>query len=174
MVERYYRELLRFLSHRVKDLDTASDIAQESCLRVLALHGAGTAIADARGLLCQIARNLVIDSLRRSAVRARYIEPLGDSDGDEHAADAASQPEHALEASQRTQRLVAAIENLPPRCREAFVLHRFEGLGHAEIAARMGISRNMVEKHVIRAVLACRQQLAAWDDASPAPQQADD
>ncbi|WP_241014648.1 sigma-70 family RNA polymerase sigma factor [Burkholderia sp. Ac-20379] len=172
VVERYYRELLRFLSHRVRDLDTASDIAQESYLRVLALRGAGTVIDDARGLLYQTARNLVTDSFRRNAVRARHLEPL--DDGDAHAADAASQPEQALEASQRTQRLLAAIEGLPPRCREAFVLHRFEGLGHAEIAERMGISRNMVEKHVIRAVLACRQQLAAWDGSAPDTTQADD
>ncbi|MDR5836283.1 sigma-70 family RNA polymerase sigma factor [Caballeronia sp. LZ034LL] len=161
MVERYYRELLRFLSRRVKDTDTASDIAQESYARVLALHASGTAINDARGLLYRTARNLVIDTFRRASVRTQHVVELDDDH--EPLADPCTQPEHAWEASQRTRMLIGAIEALPPRCREAFMLHRFDGLSHLEIAARMGITRNMVEKHIIRAVLACRRELAAWD-----------
>ncbi|WP_342346196.1 sigma-70 family RNA polymerase sigma factor [Burkholderia perseverans] len=172
VVERYYRELLRFLSQRVKDIDTASDIAQESYLRVLTLRGSGTPISDPRGLLYRTARNLVIDSFRRAGVRDQHVQPL-DDDCD-RPADPSSQPENAFESSQRTDMLVAAIEALPPRCREAFVLHRFEGLSHLEIAARMGISRNMVEKHVIRGVLACRRQLAAWEGTADETQAAID
>jgi RNA polymerase sigma-70 factor (ECF subfamily) len=54
---------------------------------------------------------------------------------------------------------VAAIDALPPRCRDAFVLHVFEELPHAQIAARMGISVSMVEKHIARGMLSCRAQL---------------
>ncbi|WP_459906493.1 sigma-70 family RNA polymerase sigma factor [Caballeronia sp. HLA56] len=172
VVERYYHALLRFLSHRVKDADTALDIAQESYLRVLSLRESGAPISDPRGLLYQTARNLVIDSFRRAGVRAQHVRPLDDDD--DPAAHVSSQPEHACEASQRTTMLIAAIEALPPRCREAFVLHRFDGLGHAEIAERMGITRNMVEKHIIRGVLACRQRLAEWDGATSTLAPADD
>ena len=52
--------------------------------------------------------------------------------------------------------MVATIDALPPRCREAFILNRFEGLSHQEVADRMGISRNMVAQHVIRGVLVCK------------------
>lgn len=41
-----------------------------------------------------------------------------------------------------------AINNLPPRCREVFVLRRFHDLSPDDIAKRLGISRNMVEKHL--------------------------
>lgn len=164
MVERYYRELLRFLSRLVKDSDTASDIAQESYVRILSLRNSGTPISDPRGLLYRTARNLVIDTHRRATVRARSVEELEGMD--EPAADASNQPEQAWESSERAQVLLAAIEALPPRCREAFVLHKFDGLSHAEVADRMGISRNMVEKHIIRGVLACKQQLAAFDSVS--------
>lgn len=161
MVERYYRELVRFLSRLVNDGDTASDIAQESYVRVLSLRNAGTAISDPRGLLYRTARNLVIDTHRRATVRAHHVDELETID--EPVAPASCQPEAAWEASRRTAALVAAIDTLPPRCREAFVLHKFDGLSHAEVAARMGISRNMVEKHVMRGVLACRQRLAAFE-----------
>ncbi|MDE1179370.1 sigma-70 family RNA polymerase sigma factor [Paraburkholderia sp.] len=164
MVERYYRELLRFLSRLVRDSDIAYDIAQESYVRVLALRNAGTTISDPRGLLYRTARNLVIDTHRRATVRAHTIDELECID--EPAADASSQPEQQWESSRRAQALVAAIDALPPRCREAFVLHKFDGLSHSEVAERMRISRNMVEKHIIRALLTCRQRLAAFDSTT--------
>lgn len=163
VVERYYRELLGFLSRLVKDGDTASDIAQESYARVLSLRNAGTIISDPRGLLYRTARNLVIDTHRRATVRARNVDELECID--EPAADVSRQPEEVWESSRRTQALVAAIEALPPRCREAFVLHKFDGLSHGEVADRMQISRNMVEKHIIRGLLVCKQRLAAFDGA---------
>ena len=49
------------------------------------------------------------------------------------------------------------IEALPPRCREAFVLNRFEGLSHQEVAERMGISVRTVEMQLRIAMAAC------WD-----------
>jgi DNA-directed RNA polymerase specialized sigma24 family protein len=40
-----------------------------------------------------------------------------------------------------------------------FLLHKFEGLSHADIATRLGISKNMVEKHIIKALAHCRDRL---------------
>lgn len=62
-------------------------------------------------------------------------------------------------------RMLAVIRSLPRRRREAFVLHRFEGLSHAQIALRMNTSRRMVREHVRMAMLACRQ--SQW--AQPRP-----
>ena len=55
--------------------------------------------------------------------------------------------------------LIATIAELPGRCRQAFVLSVFEDRTHAQIAHEMGIPVNMVEKHIVRAMLACRQRL---------------
>ena len=40
------------------------------------------------------------------------------------------------------------LANLPPKCREAFALRKVEGLSQREVALRMGVSENTVEKHV--------------------------
>jgi RNA polymerase sigma factor (sigma-70 family) len=164
---RYYLELFNFCNRYLRDRALAQDIVQEVYARFAAFerHGAQP-VVEVRGLLYQIARNLLVDHHRQQIVRAH------DSDDVllEMPAPDADNPEVAYAATQRMRLLVAAIENLPPRCREAFVLHRIEGLPQAEVAQRMGISRNMVERHVMIAVAACRKRLRDTTEApEPAP-----
>jgi len=166
--ERYYSELLGFLArHMGGDRDAAADVAQETFARAWALQSEGrqgeasSAVQFPRALLYRIARNLVIDQHRQA--RHQSVESL---EGLEMHAPENLQPEVIHASRQRTTALLKAIEALPPRCREAFVLHKFDGLSHAEVAQQMGISRNMVEKHVIRAMLVCRSCLDGMDDAS--------
>lgn len=155
VLERYHRELLNFLTRQVRDRDTAADLAQESFVRALAVQSSGQAVLDMRALLYRTARNLVIDQHRRSEVRRH--DDLDALPEDQHP----SAPEHlqpdALLASQQAIRAhVSAIEALPPRCREAFVRHVFDEWSHAQIAQHMGISVSMVEKHIVRAMVACK------------------
>lgn len=67
--------------------------------------------------------------------------------------------EHLAEHRQRLTRLHDAIQELPPRQREAFVLHRVEGHTIEETAARMGIGTRMVVKHLGRAVAYCETRV---------------
>ncbi len=170
MLERYYRELLNFLHRQVSDRDTAADLAQESYARVLAVQHAGRNILDGRALLYRTARNLLVDQHRRAAVR-RHDDLDAIPEAEQPAAPPHLQPEDALVSRQVLRAYVGAIECLPPRCREAFVLHVFDELTHAQIARRMGISASMVEKHVVRGMLACKaceRSLKAQDEPGPA------
>ena len=65
----------------------------------------------------------------------------------------------AVEAKERVQLLQDAIAELPPKCRQVFLLHKFMELSHAEISGRLGISKNMVEKHVMKAMTHCRRRV---------------
>ncbi|MDZ7863435.1 sigma-70 family RNA polymerase sigma factor [Acidovorax sp.] len=156
MLERFYRELLNFLHRQVGDRDTAADLAQESYARVLSAQHTGQPVLDGRALLYRTARNLVIDQHRRAEVRSHDSLDLV-AEAQEPPAPHHLQPEEALASQQAVHGYVKVIENLPPRCREAFVLHIIDGLPQAEIAERMGISVSMVEKHVVRGTLACRR-----------------
>lgn len=51
-----------------------------------------------------------------------------------------------------TRRLRRAFAKLPPMTQEVFRLHRIEGLTYAEIAARLGIAAEVVERHVVDAL----------------------
>lgn len=155
VLERYHRELLNFLTRQVKDRDTAADMAQESYARVLTAQLGGQAVMDVRALLYRVARNLVIDQHRRAEVRSHDdLDTI--PEGMHPCAPAHCQPEEVLASQQVIRAYMAAIEALPPRCREAFVLYVFEELGHAQIAERMNISVSMVEKHVVRGMVACK------------------
>ena len=156
MLEHYHQELLNFLARQVNDRDLAADLVQESYARVLAAQASGKAITDARALLYRTARNLVIDQYRRAAVRRHdNIDTLADDQIP--AAPHHHHPEEALASLQVIRAYLATITGLPERCRQAFVLSVFEDLTHAQIAHQMGISVSMVEKHIVRAMVACRQ-----------------
>ena len=53
---------------------------------------------------------------------------------------------------QQLEALRQAIEALPPRCRQVFLLHRLHDMPQADVADALGISRNMVARHMMRAM----------------------
>jgi RNA polymerase sigma-70 factor (ECF subfamily) len=164
VLERYHREVLIFRTRKHSDREAAADLAQESCLRVLSAQSSGRAVMDMRALLYRTARNLLVDQLRRDGLRRHdSMDCLA-----EHQLPAAPrhlQPEEALASLQSVRGYLDTIEDLPPRCREAFTLYVFEELGHAQIAERMGISVSMVEKHVVRGMVACRLRARGLQEA---------
>ena len=169
VLERYYRELMNFCARMVKDRDAAADLVQESYARVLAVQRSGQVIPEPRALLHQTARHLMIDRSRRLKLREHEdIDHLVEAD--QPCSPPHLQPDAIYAHAQHARALIAAIEMLPPRCYEAFVLNRFEGLSHQEVADRMGISKNMVAQHVIRGALVCKACEDRLNDvASPSP-----
>jgi len=151
----YYKELLNFCARTLKDRDAAADLVQDAYTRFLGAQRSGAAIADPRALLFRTTRNLLTDQHRRAEIRSHQsLEALLEED--QPLAPRHLQPEEILAFSQYAQAIHGAIESLPPRCRQAFLLNRFDGLSHQEVADSMGISRNMVAQHVIRGVLVCK------------------
>ena len=61
----------------------------------------------------------------------------------------ASPADSVVDARQRLDRIIEAVNQLPPPAREAFRLHKLEGLSHAETAAAMNLSRSSVEKYIM-------------------------
>jgi RNA polymerase sigma factor (sigma-70 family) len=147
-------ELQSYFVRRLGNVDLAAEFAQETFLRF-----SGTSYSaegeDARAIIFGIARNLVRDHSRRQRRQAEWgfqeACPFEPELVDEFSVGDAS-PEHALTAQQDLERVVAAIQALPPRCRQVFTLHRLHGRSHKEIARELGITRSMVEKHIMEAV----------------------
>ncbi|MGC6386887.1 RNA polymerase sigma factor [Ewingella sp. S1.OA.A_B6] len=155
--EKYYTELYRFINRKLRDREHAQDMAQETFIRALTVT---QPIRSHRSLLYRIARNLLVDHYRRPALSSNDVSE--DTDAEHFAAPSYLQPYELIEENQYTELMTKTIETLPPRCREAFILHRFDGLSQKDVASHMGISINMVEKHIIRAMMACRNSNDIW------------
>jgi len=107
------------------------------------------------------ARNLLIDRVRREQVVP--IEAMADLEGLGVAVDVPG-ADRIVIARDALRRLQGALDKLPPRCREAVVLRRVEGLSRREIAARMGISEKTVAEHITNGMYALADLL--FDDSS--------
>lgn len=165
VITHYYRELLNFCLRKVRDPHTAADLAQESYARVLTMEQAGQTVLEPRALLKKVALHLKIDMDRRAASR-RHDDLDTLAEADDPPSPSHLQPEQAYAASQAADAYIAAIEQLPERCREAFSMYVFDELPNKEIARRMGISLSMVNQYISRGKLACAACRAAIEENS--------
>lgn len=154
LFERNKRGLLDYLTRKV-GREAAPDLLQDAFVRVLR-HDKIDTIVDPGAFLHTTALNLTRDFSRRRETEAKYLVP-GAFDDDHPARDAP--PDEQLDAKQKARCLLAAVEALPPKCRQVFIMRRFEDLSQDEISDRLGISRNMVEKHLRLALERCRAAL---------------
>jgi RNA polymerase sigma factor (sigma-70 family) len=155
------RNLVHFIQARLGGPVTdANEVAQEAYVRLLQLENTG-AVSFLRAYLYRIAANLVMDRL---SAQRRHPEESVEATGQlEQIADP-FEVERTVLAADQYQQLLACLRELPPKCREAFVLHRMRQQSTEEVARRMGISERMVRKHVARALIYCRYRL---DGESP-------
>ena len=140
--------LMEFLQHNWRNSSDLTDFRQDIYVRVY--QAAQKQIPDhPRQFLFTTARNLLIDRVRHEQVIP--IEAAADLEALEIAVDAPA-PDRTLMARDELRRVQAALDRLPPRCREAIVLGRVEGLSRREIALRMGIAESAVAQYLARGI----------------------
>jgi RNA polymerase sigma-70 factor (ECF subfamily) len=149
-VERIFREhndaLVRFIAARLGSKQEASEVAQEAYVKVLSLDRL-EAVSYLRAFLFKTAANLATDRLRARSRRGFIVQ----AGGREKAVFELS-PERELDGQQTLERLREAINELPTKCREAFLLYRLEELSCEEVAARLGLQERMVWRYIARAL----------------------
>ncbi len=159
-MENYYRELMGFLSARLGNAQAAEDVVHDAYVRVLE-RASAEPLEQPRAFLYRTALNLVIDGHRRST--SRQVEPLEVLDTEERFF--SPSPQVLMDHGQRLEMMQRALAELPVACRECFLLRKIEGLSHPEIAERLGMSRSVVEKHIVNAMKHCRIRIRQWDNA---------
>ena len=140
----YYRPLCLYALHYVGDLSVAEDVVQECFLRLLEYEEQGGEVREYKTWLYRAVRNASIDHLRRTTKAVGEISP---SDVEGLITD-----EEAQERSLHEAELWTAIDALPARCREIFLLSKRDNLTYREIAARLNISEKTVEHQVSKAL----------------------
>jgi len=149
-----HRNALRaLLLRQLGDEEEASDVLQELYLHIASNPQNGRFIAEPLGYLRRMARNLSIDRLRARGRQSKFSVKQGFlTEG--KACDEADNltPERVALARERLQIMQDVLDGLPEDCRTAFLLSRCDGLTYDEIGEHLGVSRNMVKKHLVRAL----------------------
>lgn len=149
----YYDELVGVWSRRTGNRHDAEDAAHDAIERLLKADA--SVALKARAYLFQAAGHRLIDRWRRQG-RAEHI-PLDDLDEADRLV--LEDPDAPVRAARLADDLAKVLAELPLKCREAFVLNRIEGWTQAEVAAHMGLSKNMIERYVMRAIEHVRDRL---------------
>ncbi|MFC4312417.1 RNA polymerase sigma factor [Steroidobacter flavus] len=154
--EQHYDQLIAHVRRKVGCAAAAADIVQETYVR-LRSSALPAAVENPRAFIYRVATNLAINHIQQQRARGRYViaGPLPEEVvSDDRPVDA------RLSDQQLLAHMAAVVDELPPRCREVFILRKFHHLKMEEIAVRLDISLSMAEKHLRRAVLHCtaRQQ----------------
>jgi RNA polymerase sigma-70 factor (ECF subfamily) len=150
--------LLRFLRRLSGADDVASDLLQETLLR---MHLARASFRPGAAVLpwsYTIARNVFLDRARSKKHAALSLEKLEEAGAPEPGESARAESEVlAKEAARAVER---ALLRMSDARREAFVLIRFEGLSVADAAEILGASENAVKLRAFQAYEAIRAELA--------------
>lgn len=157
----FYRENLRalrgYIARLMPGAADAEDIANEAFTRVLAATSADRPVPP-RAYLFSAAHNLAMNHHRRHRMR-------GEAPLDEETAVAVADPsppvDRDLIARERLKLLWEAVDQLPPRCRQVFLMRKIDNMSNQEIAEKLGMSVSAVEKHILKGLRACRAYLDA-------------
>lgn len=160
------RRAYRMAQIALRHEDDAMDAVQDAMLQLARRYG-DRQEEEWRPLFFRILQNRIRDLQRRRTVRGRVMALLpwrgdgedADDDPVAQAPDGGAGPVEQLEDSEAMAALETALQRLPARQREAFMLRNFEGLDVAGTAAAMGCSDGSVKTHYSRAVQSLREQL---------------
>lgn len=137
--------LMHFLRKNWRNEADWVDLRQELYVRLYESAQTGLP-TQTQAFVFRAARNLLINHVRRSRIVS--IEAVADLDALNLAVETIT-PEQEASAHDEIRQLQEGLDRLPPRCREAVVLRRIEGLSQRECAARMGVGEDTVEKHMM-------------------------
>ena len=139
-----YRPLCLYALHYVQDVDLAEDIVQDSYASLWEKLQEGVHVLNLKSYLYMMVRNRCLDHLRKKGLPTESLKPYdtyGIIDDDD-----------AQERSQTEARLWTAIDSLPEKCREVFIMSKRDGLKYEEIAEEMGLSVNTVRNQISKAL----------------------
>lgn len=153
------RTLVLYLAARLKDVQSAHEVAQEAYVRLLQLESTET-VSFLRAYLFKIAGNIAIDRLRQQQTRARFDQP-------KEFGDIFTEPstERMLIAREELIQLGQLVAELPDKYQQAFRLHRLEDHSFADIAQKLGIKERMVRRYVTNTLVYLRLRRAGVPSA---------
>lgn len=140
----YYKPLCLYAMHYLHDMDLAEDVVQDCFMELWERMNEEKTVSSIRSYLYTMVRNRCLDTLKKDNQINYNASPSDLAD--------IIQDEEAEERSLIEARLWTAIDSLPEKCREVFLLSKRDGLKYKEIAEKLNISTKTAENQVAKAM----------------------
>ncbi len=155
----YSKPLFYYASKFVED-ESAKDIVQDVFVKLWSDQSIGIKLS-LNAFLFAMVRNSCLHHIEKQKVRNKYLETtklkLQEEELQFYMAERTSLIELELE-----KKLNEVLENLPDRCKQIFVMSRFENKKNKEIAEELGISIKAVEKQITKALFTIRSEMREY------------
>ncbi|WP_186774467.1 RNA polymerase sigma-70 factor [Chitinophaga pinensis] len=148
-----FERLHRYAFTLLQDNEEARDVVQQAFIKLWQKRDEINLELAGRSYLYTTVQRLCINIYRHNKVRRHYKDSVLATHQEEYT-------DHQLENREISNRISAAMDALPPKCREIFCKSRFEEKKYAEIAAELNISVKTVEVQMGKALKIMREQLA--------------
>jgi RNA polymerase sigma factor (sigma-70 family) len=155
----YYRGMLGSWTKRHSNVQDAEDAVQDAVIGIV--NNTQSDIQNPNAYLYQASQNSLIGKTRRHQ-RDQYVS-LDELAEEDHPL--LSDPESSIRASKLADALETALAELPLKCRQAYIWHRLEGYSQAEIAQRLNLSINSIERYIMQALRHLRESLREFDSS---------
>jgi RNA polymerase sigma-70 factor (family 1) len=145
--DRYWQVLIDAAYQRLKSAEAAEEVVQDVFVSLFLRRSEIRLNSTLEAYLKTALKYKVYNVYRSqqvhynhigSIIRENHIDPV--------------MPDAVLEAKELKARIQAAADKMPDKCREVFLLSRFEHLSHNDIAERLNISVSTVKKHITKAM----------------------
>jgi RNA polymerase sigma factor, sigma-70 family/RNA polymerase sigma-70 factor, Bacteroides expansion family 1 len=163
MFLQHYNRLCIIATRMMHSEAAAEELVQDVLLRVWEQRQQWDLTSTISGYLAAAVRNHALNRLYREKNERRWRERAK-----QHSSDVIplhsqpSTPDDELAVAELLDAMTRAVAELPPRCRQAFLLRRHRELSYAEIARIMQITPKTVEIHIGLALKTLRRRLADW------------
>jgi RNA polymerase sigma-70 factor, ECF subfamily len=151
LFDKYYTPLCHFACRYLSDMDTSRSIVQEVFIDLWVKRGKLTVGYSIKSYLYHSVKNRTIDYMRK------HKENVGLSSSIEELRQ--SQQRDLIHEAELSARISQAINQLPDKCREIFLLCKFDGMKYNQIAQKLGISVKTVEMQMGIALKKLRNSL---------------
>jgi RNA polymerase sigma-70 factor (ECF subfamily) len=151
---KYNKLLFGFAIRIVKFSHDAEDIVHDVFLKLWQNRTSIDEEMSFRSYLFTIAYNTTINIIRKRSVKEEYVEALKNLQ-DQGTNNVATE----MEFNELNEKLQSALNELPQRQKEIYMLSRDEGLTYSQIAEKLSISVNTVENHMVKALKFLRTRI---------------
>lgn len=153
----YYPGLVTFVTHIICDRDEAEEIVQDFFVNVWTVRKSIHQSNSLKSYFFVSVKNRAFNYLKKEQIREKTLNQLKEMVGK----DMLFQPDLFVE-SELQHEITKAMEKLPARTREIFMLSRFKGVSNDEIATQLDLSKRTVETQISNALKILREELKEY------------